>query len=53
MTQYKRAIGVVVVRTAAETKIMRVNFIRSLVEKNDAIVQPQESRYHGNYSNNS
>ena len=51
--QYKRAFGVLGVRTAAEVKIRRAGFLRNAVEEADAAAQPPENRYHGNYSNNS
>ena len=47
LTQFKRAIGVMGTRTAAEIKIRRTGFIRDTIAEADAIAQPMSRRFRG------
>ena len=48
LTQFRRALGVMATRTAAEIKIRRTGFIRDSISEADAIAQPMSSRFRGN-----
>lgn len=53
LSQYRRAIGVMATRTAAEIRIRTCGFIRSSIDEADAVKQPDMHRYHNNYTYNS
>ena len=51
LTQFRRAIGVLSMRTMAEVKLRRTHFIRSSKNAANAAAQPEHRRYYENESN--
>ena len=51
LTQFRRAIGVLSVRTMAEVKLRRTHFIRSSKIEANAAAQPEHRQYYENESN--
>ena len=51
LTQFRRAIGVLAVRTAAETKIRRTELIRATRTEANAAAQPEQRNFYENSGN--
>ena len=52
LTQFSRAIGVLAVRTAAETKIRRTELIRATRTEANAAAQPEQRNFYENSPGN-